>query len=116
MTRSSILGVFAAAMSLVACGDKYGRDCSEVGPVTYADAQVVFETHCTRCHASTLVGGDRQFAPSSVNFDSYDSARQNAEDGNAMILEGRMPADDPGAVTDPEGCIIEAWIAQDFPE
>src|SRR5688572_22067721 len=102
--------LFTLLLGLAACGDKYGRDCSSVGPVTYAQVQEVFDAHCTRCHSSTLTGGDRQNAPASVNYDNYDDAKANAVDGNNEILAGTMPRDNPGEVDDPEGCLIEAWI------
>jgi uncharacterized membrane protein len=110
-----VVGLFGS-IGVTGCGDKYGRDCSDVGAVTYTQVAEVFDAHCTRCHSTTLTGGDRNHAPSDVNFDNYDDAKINAPAANGKILDEEMPKDNPGEVSDPEGCLIEAWIGQGYPQ
>src|SRR5262245_17469802 len=110
----SVIALFTSFL-VAACGKE--RQCDTTTPVTYADAQAVFETYCTHCHSTTLnSSSSRQGAPTSVNFNTYDEARSDAEEANEEILDGDMPKDNPGAVSDAEGCIIEAWIKQGYPQ
>lgn len=67
-------------------------DCS--GDVPTFDEVSAFRDVCTGCHSTALSGAERNGAPSRVNWDDYDSAKANAEDGAEEVFEGDMPPDD----------------------
>lgn len=63
--------------------------------VTYIDdiRPRVFEPHCLQCHHSMLSGAERNGAPSSVNWDTYELAVQgeNAARAVSRVVQGTMP-------------------------
>ena len=48
----------------------------------YAD---VFSKICLHCHDSNLSGSSRNGAPSTVNFDTYESAKASAQSANIRV-------------------------------
>lgn len=88
-------GSLSLATLIGACGSEGPDiDCSTVTPTSFADMTAF--AACTSCHASTVSGTDRQGAPSSVNYDTYEAAVANIEKGIEEIYEGKMP---PNGVT-----------------
>ena len=71
-------------------------DCSTVQVVPkFAEVQA-FQTVCTNCHSTTKVGGDRNGAPSEINFDDYASASSHAEQAAIEVNVGAMPPESSG--------------------
>jgi len=54
-------------------------------------SQLAALSSCTNCHSSELSGGDRAGAPVGVDYDTYASAKANAEEGAIEVNAGRMP-------------------------
>ncbi|HEY6724704.1 MAG TPA: hypothetical protein VI197_11770 [Polyangiaceae bacterium] len=88
------------AAALAACGSEDDNqdedpkdlpevDCSETVPTF--DEVSAFSDVCTNCHSTGLSGEDRNGAPSRINWDDYQSAQANAEDGAEEVFEGDMP-------------------------
>ena len=111
----SALLALALLPMLTAHGDgcSCGSDGVEFGPptaavcpsgstLTYANfGQPFMETYCTGCHASTLVGDDRNGAPTFHDFDTIEGIRSVADHIDQMAASGPnatnvgMPNDDP---------------------
>ncbi len=93
--------------------DTDGPDCSSVP--SYGD---IDWGACTHCHDSSLSGDARQFAPASVNFDTYDDAVMSADRAMARVDAGTMPpanSDGPELTQDVADQII-LWASCGTPE
>jgi uncharacterized membrane protein len=112
-----------AALALIAahaaaCEDEDDEDaessegadhCDAPDAPGYADV-AIFDT-CTMCHASTLVGPDRNGALASVNFDTYEAAADAAAPGLERVQAGAMPPPGSGlTVTQAEVDELERWV------
>ena len=108
-------------LAAVACeGDDAGQDASSddgecVDAPAYEDVEI-FAT-CTMCHASTLVGADRNGALVTVNFDTYDAAMTSASRGLERVQAGAMPPPGSGlSVSQAQTEELERWIVCGTPE
>lgn len=114
--RSATLMLVAASTLFVACGDKIDavqldESCPDLGAVTYEGAIASFMTnHCQRCHSSNVSGGDRNGAPTFVNYDSYAEAERSAAQALSRVLEGSMPPDKIISACDRQR--LQAWVDQ----
>ena len=110
--------------ALAACGSEdeedEGADLPEVdcsGDVPAFDEVTAFSQVCADCHSTTLSGDDRNGAPSTINWDDYDSAKANAEHGAEEVFEGEMPPEGSGAtLTEAQKEEIYLWSLCDTPE
>jgi hypothetical protein len=108
VTMSAALGA-VCALVLAACSDTKPTlgpptqsVCADGSTLTYESfAKPFMEAYCTRCHARTVVGADREGAPSFHDFDSlsgikvvFDHIDQTTASGPAATNEG-MPPDGP---------------------
>ena len=58
-------------------------------PVTYADfGEPFFATYCTRCHARSVVGADRNGAPADHNYESAADIRLWAHEIDQVAASG----------------------------
>lgn len=69
-------------------------DCS--GAIPTFDEVTAFSEVCANCHSTSLSGDDRNGAPTTINWDDYDSAKANAEHGVEEVFEGEMPPEGSG--------------------
>ncbi|MBI9092104.1 MAG: hypothetical protein JEZ12_23070 [Desulfobacterium sp.] len=81
---------------LLGCdGDKqdpvFVRDGDVVAVNFISDVQPILATNCLRCHSITKAGGERNGAPLTVNFDTYENVVNLADRANARIQSGTMP-------------------------
>ncbi len=79
----------------------------------------VFETNCLFCHSSTLSGSDRNGAPSSINFDSFEGASASAEQAiEAAVEQMTMPPSSSNAqlLNDEQKTAMLAWKEAGFPK
>ncbi len=81
-------------------GDSGDSDGSETGELPEVDCaasnvpafgELAAISSCTSCHSSELSGGDRAGAPVGVDYDTYENAKANAEQGAVEVNAGRMP-------------------------
>lgn len=90
-------------------------DCS--GDIPTFDEVSAFSEVCTGCHSTSLSGSDRNGAPTSINWDDYDSARANAEEGAEAVFEGEMPPAGAGAtLTNAQKEELYLWALCGTPE
>lgn len=79
----------------------------------------VFDTNCLSCHSSELSGGDRNGAPSGVDYDSYATAVTH---GGGAVKRGvtdmnMPPASSPKPpLTEEQKMALSNWKALGFPE
>jgi hypothetical protein len=79
--------------------------------VTYSDdVKVILDESCIRCHASTKSGSARDGAPTSVNLDTYESAKASAKRSNSVIQGGSMPPS--GALASAKKATFKLWVDQ----
>ena len=85
------------AATLVACSSE-DEDAEEELPEVDCSAEVpsfgevsAFSEVCTNCHSTTKSGDARNGAPDDIDWDDYDSAKANAEEGAHEVFEGEMP-------------------------
>lgn len=72
---------------------------------------------CTKCHSSELTGDDRMDAEEDVNFDSYDDAKEEAEEAAHEVFEGDMPPKDSNlSLTAAEKEELYLWALCGTPE
>jgi hypothetical protein len=109
--------------ALAACGsedeDEEGDALPEVdcsGEVPTFDEVSAFSDVCTDCHSTELSGAARNGAPSSINWDDYDSARANAEHGAEEVFEGEMPPEGAGELTNAQKEQLYQWALCGTPE
>lgn len=88
-------------------------------PVTY-DGDMrpqVFAPVCMNCHDSGKTGGDRNGAPTSVNFDTYAAALAKADRGNTRAQAVTMPPSLSGlSLTAEQLATFQAWLNDGTPE
>jgi uncharacterized membrane protein len=78
-------------------------------------ARDFFATWCTRCHASTLAGGDRNGAPTGFDWDVETSVRDHlAMIRNAVGVGNFMPFNPPDPTCDERQRLVR-WIDADAP-
>lgn len=83
-------------------------DC-DAEPTPGFDEVTAFDK-CTACHSSSLSGASRQSAPSSINFDNYDSASQNADLAVKAVNRGAMPPPSSNeSLTSAEEEALQRW-------
>lgn len=97
--------------------------CPEGSTLTYDTfGRAFFESYCTRCHASTLVGGTaRNGAPDGYDFDSIAGVLAHADEIDAAAAAGPerinefMPLSAPRP-SDAERDMLGEWLACGAPE
>jgi uncharacterized membrane protein len=67
-------------------------DCTAEIPTF--DEVTAFSEVCTNCHSTTKSGEARNGAPADINWDDYESAKANAEEGAHEVFEGEMPPEE----------------------
>jgi cytochrome c5 len=78
----------------VVLGPRTGATCPTPA-VTYADfGQAFFAAYCTRCHASTVTGADRNGAPADHNYETVEGVRA------FMVEIDEVAASGPNATND----------------
>lgn len=115
MRAAALLWLAAPLIALGGCGDKLDArqlaECPDLGVVSYeSHLAPLLERRCRGCHASAVSGGDRQGAPSYVNYDSFDDATRLLEVSLQRVSEGSMPPSTPLPAC--ERRVFEAWAAQ----
>ena len=98
-------------------GPPTGATCPEGSTLTYENFGKPFmESYCLRCHSESVIGADRQGAPSDHNFDDIISIRglamhidQKAGSGPDATNE-LMPENDPKPTMD-ERVQLSEWLA-----
>jgi uncharacterized membrane protein len=95
--------------------DPPGVDCDAADVPSFSEVSA-FDV-CTNCHNSSLSGPDRNGAPSSYNFDEYDSAAEHAADIVTQVSRGFMPPVNSGfALTAQEKEELYTWAECDAPQ
>ncbi len=77
----------------------------------------VFATNCLSCHSSEVSGPDRNYAPDSINFDTYEATILNVDVAISEVNVGAMPPADSGIPllnADQKTALI-AWQNAGFP-
>lgn len=106
---------------LGACGDKIDpltapSNGGNGGPMTATyeqDIKPILEQYCVTCHSSALSGAQRNGAPTSVNFDTYELAVANSERANFRISARTMP---PGGELPSElRATFQEWVNNGTP-
>jgi uncharacterized membrane protein len=94
-----------------------GSVCPTTQTLTYANfGQAFFNTHCQRCHRSTVAGAARNGAPDSRTFDTVESIRAQAALIDSMAAGGPttvntiMPPSDPRP-TEADRRQLGEWLA-----
>jgi len=119
MTNPTLsLGVLLTALLLAGCGSKLdpvqNGPADASGPISWCDIEPIVSNVCAQCHSSTRQGDDRNGAPVSVNFDSYQDMLDNLDRANTNIQAGTMPPDDVG-LTEHQRNLFRWWIEQSTP-
>ena len=80
-------------------------------------ARQFFSDYCTRCHAATLSGTQRNAAPSGVDYDTFQAAAANAGGAKARAGTdaGGMPPGTPIPTTAERATLVE-WVDAGAPE
>jgi len=126
VTRPAL--ALAAVLMIAGCSQKplFGPPTQSVCPsattLTYTNfGRSFMEAYCTRCHAASLRGADRQGAPSFHDFDTlfgvravFDHIDETTAAGPAATNTS-MPPDSP-APTLAERQQLGEWIACNMPE
>lgn len=119
------VGLLVLAAGLSACG---GGEEEEEGLNLPANvsctgtipgfAEVTGFTKCVTCHDSMKTGSARQAAPPDINFDTYASAKANAEKAASEVNGGDMPPKDSmvAPMTDAEKQVLFKWALCGTPE
>jgi hypothetical protein len=101
MTTRTTHFLLTLAFVASACGEKIEPvqlqpECP-LDPVTWdGQAGAVFAQYCTQCHSSEVGGSDRNGAPASINFNTFDEALPIAKLADKSSGEGSsMPPSDP---------------------
>jgi len=94
--------------------DEPEADCDGDVP-SYAEVSAFDK--CVQCHSSEISGGSRGGAPSSVNFDTYEAARGQAQNAVDEVFIGNMPLPGSGVTISPaERQALIAWGLCGTPE
>jgi uncharacterized membrane protein len=84
-------------------------DCASVTVKGYSEL-TIWST-CTDCHSSTRVGAQaRQSAPEGSNYDTYELAKQTAEEAQDQVFKGLMPPSGFSQPTESEKRDLYAWV------
>ena len=124
MIRLSSIGVcfilIVAATS--GCGDKIdplsappggGNGGGDDGPTYVQDIRSILDQNCLPCHSTSKAGSQRNGAPPTINFETYELAVANIERANARIQAGTMP---PTSGLEPENrTTVLDWLAAGIP-
>lgn len=122
--RASGPGVLVALALAAGCGGSDSREpmptgatCPPGSTLSYESfGEPFMEAYCTRCHASDLVGADRNGAPADHNFDSLAGILAEADHIDSYAAAGPdavntlMPPDGD-APDDPERVELGEWLA-----
>ena len=99
-------------------GPPTGSTCPPDSTLTWDSFGHEFmDSYCTRCHASTLTGADRQGAPLYHDFDTVQGVRNVANHVDYMAAAGpdaintQMPIDDGATPTLGERKQLGEWLA-----
>ena len=84
-------------------------ECPDDSSVSWADVEPLFSEHCTSCHASDLVGDDRNGAPVGYDYDSRELAASHPNWTWAEVKLGHMPPS--GALQEADQELIREWLA-----
>jgi uncharacterized membrane protein len=123
--KSVVCLVCVVALQALGCGEKLdpkpakgseppGGDggVDTVAEVVYssnvATIKPLLDTYCAGCHSSALSGTDRNGAPAGIDFDTYEGAVANAEEGNDEIQSGGMPPS--GGLSDEDKRLFQLWL------
>ncbi len=88
----------------------------DVDPTWDNFAEQFFIDYCTRCHASTLTGGDRNSAPIGIDYDTYALAVTNAAGAKTWTTDSTsMPVGSPKPTTG-ERATLGDWVDDGTPE
>lgn len=71
-------------------GELPSVDCSAAPVPAFGDVHALARV-CSACHSADKSGGERNGAPSGVDFDDFESAAVNAEQAAVEVQAGRMP-------------------------
>jgi len=126
--RLFVCAVLAAAVAAcddhdhAVAGEATGSTCPPASTLTYATfGQTFMETYCTRCHASTRMGADRNGAPEFHDFDTQLGIMRVSDHVDEMAAAGPdatnafMPPDDGAKPTLEERQQLGEWIACGMP-
>ncbi len=100
MTRFAALGasLFLFAVIAAGCGDKADPLSAPMGggngadsPTYVQDVKSILDQNCLPCHSTSRSGAQRNGAPLTVNFNTYELAVANSERANARLQAGTMP-------------------------
>ena len=115
MTRTCIHSAVALLLLFSAgCGDKINpaiKCPTATHPVTYtSDIHQFVQSYCISCHSAGV--SNRQGAPVSINFDTYDGVKDYGEQSRLDVLSGRMPVNSnlPTSVR----CTFDAWVQGNY--
>ncbi|MCE5270979.1 T9SS type A sorting domain-containing protein [bacterium] len=75
----------------------------------------VYKSKCNSCHDSKKSGVDRRGAPTSINFDTYASAKASFAVGNNLIQAGTHPSSSVG-ITAAQKKLSFDWIYSGTPD
>ncbi|MCP4868235.1 MAG: hypothetical protein GY898_05905 [Proteobacteria bacterium] len=90
-------------------------DCPDATS-SYADVAGIFEEHCTRCHSSELVGGDRNGAPDGANWDDPQAVRDTGVDTVwSRLFHNEMPLGADPVPTDQKLALYD-WLSCGAPD
>ncbi len=78
----------------------------------------IISPKCLGCHSSQLSGeSERSFAPASVNFDTFEGAKQQGDRiVNQAVELMRMPPNSALRLNDDEKQAVKNWMMLGFPE
>ncbi|MBW7996127.1 MAG: hypothetical protein FVQ81_06050 [Candidatus Glassbacteria bacterium] len=124
MTRLSSIGMAALliSMTLAGCGDKIdpliappsnGGNGGMTAPTYAQDIKPILDQNCVICHSTANSGAQRNGAPLSVNFDTYDLAVANSGRASIRIQAGTMPP--TGALDFELVALFLEWISEGMP-
>ncbi|HEU5073061.1 MAG TPA: hypothetical protein VFU02_02795 [Polyangiaceae bacterium] len=125
MQRLTSVVLAALALILAGCGgeDAEGSsdggeleiDCDTESIATYPEVRA-FDV-CTNCHAQDREGLDRNGAPPTLNFDSYDGAAEAAARIVDQVSMGNMPPPNSGfSLSAEEQDELYVWASCGTPE
>ncbi len=106
----SVCCLIALSIVLAACaGSAAPTDQAAVRQEQISTGETVYTGSCARCHGDNMQGGPvSHFGPPGLNTRSL-ATFTNAKEMYAMICD-RMPANDPGTLSDNQYLDVEAFI------
>lgn len=110
---SMMLIIFATA----GCGEKAdplsGPLSGESTPTYIQEVKAILDQHCLPCHSTSKSGAQRNGAPITINFDTYELAVANIERANTRIQAGTMPP--TGGLAPEIRTTVLDWLATGTP-